>query len=173
MRAPRGLRVVRLRVVGLALAALLVGGLSAAGCGATRSGAGAADGSCVTALPTAFAVVHRHATLIELRRLTGANPAGPARPLTPAQRLRRARRKSFLHRLLGTHPASVCLAVFRGSFPPGSVAGARGGGRYALVLILANPLRVLHVAVVQSWPPWRTPDRGATPGAASPPVTGG
>lgn len=147
----------RLRAAALLLALAVVGGVATAGCGAARSGAGAEVGSCATTLPRAFAVVRGHGTLLELRRITDANPAGPARALTPAQRQRRARRRNLLHRMLGSHPASVCLAVFRGTFSPGSVVGSSRGGRYALVLLLANPLRVLHVAVLQWWPPRQGP----------------
>lgn len=67
---------------------------------------------------------------------TTAATGGPAR---------RNAIESFLHRLLGREATSVCVLVFQGPYPAGSLPGVSGAARYAAVLVVAEPVRVVKV----------------------------
>jgi hypothetical protein len=109
--------------------ALLAAAAAAGGCAAPHGGFAPSRDVCVTALPAAFDAVHDKGSLVLIHRLRG-----PFHRAFPSP---------------GPVPAGViCVFVFKGPYPPGSVQGTADGGRYALLAVTTNHPRVIRVRML-------------------------
>lgn len=109
------------------------------GCAGGRISLGTGANACFRALPTAQDVVHHKGRLVGVRRVNTSTlrarlPNGPTSTLPPQE---------------------VCAFAFDGSYPPGSVTGARNpaAARYAVVDVSYNhPDTVVFVFTVDRLP---------------------
>jgi hypothetical protein len=140
MRRLRHLRPSVLLASAAAIATLSVG---AGACSAARPGI--SNGSvtvCYRAIPAARAAVHASAAqLVGVHRLS-------------AEEVRSRLRQETGYQLLGDNDTSVCAVSFQGKFTSGEVEMSPPGrvGRYAVVLVSSDHLRVLGGIVVDRLP---------------------
>jgi hypothetical protein len=118
----------------------------AAACSGPRSGASAttAVSGCAAVLPLARETVHDEGTLILVRRISRSDADALSRELgaTPPLSSRSYPGPPGPHPPGPSRGPKVCLVVYRGSYPKGTITGASPpavAGRYALIV-----LRVRH-----------------------------
>jgi hypothetical protein len=120
------------------VAAALAVALAVGGCAGVSNSLGTAASACFRALPPAKDAVHQ-GTLLGVRRVSSD---------TLADRLKN-------DPTLSTLPSqNLCVFAFRGSYPPGAVAGAHNTttGRYAIVAVGTVHTSVVAVSVVNQLP---------------------
>lgn len=125
----------RMAALGLVIAVAA----GAAGCAGKNNALGTNAGACFRAVPPAETAVHTKGKLDGVRRISSA---------TLRARLRR-------DPTLSTLPTeSLCVFAFRGTYPPGSVTGARNttSGHYAIVAVGAQHPTVVAAFVVNTLP---------------------
>jgi hypothetical protein len=135
----------------LALAVAVV-----AGCSGPRSGVSAITdvSGCAAVLPLAREIVHDEGTLVLVRRISERDALTLSRQLAvpPPPPPARSHHGAHFRWARGTNP---CLVVYRGDYPPGSIAGTSppaAGGHYALLV-----LRVRHPLAERIWVTDRLP----------------
>ncbi len=120
----------------IALAAGTVGG---AACAGGRLSLGTAAGACFRALPPAQTAIANKGRLVGVRRVTADS----------------LRAKLPNDKTLATLPdQDLCVFAFNGSYPPGSVAGARNTitGHYAVIAVSTKNPAVVGVFVLDKLP---------------------
>lgn len=151
-----------------AVAAVLVAGvlgLSATACSVPRGGASASTevAGCAAVLPLAKETVHGNGTLIAIRRVArsdidaitrevGATPLPPPSSRPPSARPPRPTTGPTT----GPRLPRSCLVVYKGTYPPGSIAGASSpatSGHYALIILKVRHPAVSRVLVTDHLPP--------------------
>jgi hypothetical protein len=121
--------------VGLAVALAAAG----VGCAGRSDSLGTNAGACFRALPPAEAVVHRKGRLVGVRRID-----------TDTLRARLPQNST----VASLPSEDLCVFAFGGTYPPGSVTGAKNttSGHYAMVAVGTVHPTVVAVFVVNTLP---------------------
>ena len=144
-------------VAALAVALIAPVALSAA-CSGPRSGASATSevSGCAAVLPLAREVVHDQGTLTLVQRISKDQADALSRAVRASPPMQRA----HPHQLPKHHPVNpgwpkACLVVYRGDYPPGTIARASPpavAGHYALVVLRLRHPSVDRVLVTDRMP---------------------
>lgn len=140
-----------------AVAGFVVAFTLTAACSGPRSGASATSNvsACAAVLPLARNVVHDQGTLTVVRRISRDDADALSRKLGATPPVRSTALPGPHHPVRPGWP-KACLVVYRGNYPPGTIAKASPpavAGHYALIVLRVRHPAVDRILVTDQLPP--------------------